>query len=277
MVAHVGVQRAKLGPAHIIKASRAGDGLAVHAGALDGALVEDQQGTAVVVADGAIRRIGAVRVIHLRVGDGPAEGIDLVAGAHAVDAVAVGVCRVFAEAVQARERQVADVRADIFDGILHAQVVVAIVVVADVHAVTGDDHRAQQILDGFILAAQGQGALVIARQAHVRLAAEQTAALRRRARHHIKTVFQHEDGLGAVAQVFLAAEADTGILIRAAQRMRAAAVTLIRHIADTGRQQAIHLHAALRLRRALRRQQATHHHRSRHPFVHRRHPKKNKP
>ena len=160
---------------------------------------------------------------------------------------------------------------------MHAQVVVAIVIVADVHAVTGDDDRTQQVLDGFVLAAQGQRPLVVAGQAHVRLAAKQAAALRRRARHDIEAVFQHEDRLGAVAQVFLAAETDARILIRAAQRMRAAAVTFIRDIADTGRQQAIHLHAALRLRRPLRRQQATHYHRSSHPFVHRRRPKKNKP
>jgi hypothetical protein len=106
---------------------------------------------------------------------------------------------------------------------LHAQVVVAIVVVADVHAVTGDNYGPSRSLTASYWRPRVSVPLS-ARQAHVRLAAEQAAALRRRARHHVETVLQHEDGLGAVAQVFLPAETDARVLIRAAQRMRAAAL-----------------------------------------------------
>ena len=115
-------------------------------------------------------------------------------------------------------------------------------------AVAGDHDRAEIVLDRFVLATQRQRAKVGVAQADIRQAAEQATVLRCGAGHHVEAVLQIEDGLGAAAQIFLAAEADTRILIGAAQGFQVMRTALVGEVADAAGNQTVNFKLALCMR-----------------------------
>ncbi len=112
------------------------------------------------------------------------------------------------EAVEARCRQAAEL-AGVLDGIVGTAIELVIdgverVARSQCHRVVG----AEQVIQRVLLAAERDSA-VIALQANIGLAAEQSAALGGFASVDVKAAFQHENALQIVAQVLGAAQAPT--------------------------------------------------------------------
>src|SRR5258708_4793847 len=103
-----------------------------------------------------------------------------------------------------------------------------------------------------ILATQRERADVVFRQAHVRLAAEQRAALAQAAVSDAEAVFEHEDRLQAAAKIFGASQAPAiglGDAVINLDELAAAAGSglAVIHIGDTGVDEAVQRDAGLGL------------------------------
>ncbi len=247
IVADIGEKRCKLRGADRIETARAKDALLARVrGRMQRALREDQQRRRVVVRNRAVRIGRAERVVVLRVDHAPLQRSVFVTGAEAI-CVVVGEAGGIAEAVFGRGLQPAIVGCHVLHRVLYANVVIAVVVVADVHAVARDDHRAHVIVHCVVLTAEGQRTVGFAGESDERLPAKFAAVLRRGAGHHVEAVLQLEDRARAAAQVLDALQTPAWVLIGARECLPRVLAALIGRITDARRNQAIQRHAALRM------------------------------
>ena len=107
-----------------------------------------------------------------------------------------------------------------------------------------------EIVDhGVVLATERQGAVLVALQADVRLAAEHRTRVGLTAILDVKAAFEAEDRMQVVAEVFAAFEAPDFVRQHAALFLPRALAALVIRIDDTGVDQTIKRDAALRMSR----------------------------